>query len=429
MGSLVVDSGEYSLGIDTGFLLDGFTLDSDTKGKLNGPYVLDGTTSYAEVADSVNQIRVSRGRKDIGDQFSAGSMSFTMLDTTGIFNPLDTDSPTYDPANQQPGLAPLRKVYLEREGVRLFTGRVTNYEYNFNGPGELDTISVQCADDFYLISQTQLPVIDVDEELSSVRINTILNAPSVSYPSGAARNISTGTQTLGGHPSGGTDFDIQEGTNTAAYIRLIQEAEQGRIFISADGVFTSQPRVGNTLSGSVADFHDDGTNIPYDDLSISFGADQVANYVSVQSLDHASTPQIAEDLASQAEYFIQGVNITGSLLVDDPEALILAEYLLEPYPEARYTGVSVAYAMLTEAQRDTLSAVEIGDTITISKTFPSGLGTTTLAQELSVEGIDHEITVGQGDRVRFFTAPTVIVTEFILDSDIDGVLDGPSILG
>ena len=123
------------------------------------------------------------------------------------------------------------------------------------------------------------------------------------------------------------------------------------------------------------------------------------------------------------------MNITGSLLVDDPEALILAEYLLEPYPEARYTGVSVAYAMLTEAQRDTLSAVEIGDTITISKTFPSGLGTTTLAQELSVEGIDHEITVGQGDRVRFFTAPTVIVTEFILDSDIDGVLDGPSILG
>lgn len=429
MGSLVVDSGEYSLGIDTGFLLDAFTLDDAVKGVLDGPYVLDGTTSYAEVADSVNQIRVSRGRKDIGDQFSAGSMSFTMLDTTGIFNPLDTDSPTYDPANQQPGLAPLRKVYLEREGVRLFTGRVTNYEYNFNGPGELDTVSVQCADDFYLISQTQLPVIDVDEELSSVRINTILDAPSVSYPSGAARNISTGTQTLGGHPSGGTDFDIQEGTNTAAYIRLIQEAEQGRIFISSDGVFTSQPRIGNTLSGSVADFHDDGTNIPYDDLSISFGADQVANYVSVQTLYSSSTPQIAEDLASQAEYFIQGINITGSLLVDEPEALILAEYLLEPYPEARYTGVSVAYAMLTEAQRDTLTAVEIGDTITISKTFPSGAGTTTLAQELSVEGIDHEITVSQGDRIRFFTAPTVIVTEFILDSDIDGVLDGPSILG
>lgn len=429
MGSLVVDSGEYSLGIDTGFLLDAFTLDDATKGVLDGPYVLDGTTTYAEVADSINQIRITRGRKDIGDQFSAGSMSFTMLDTTGIFNPLDTDSPTYDPANQQPGLAPLRKVYLEREGVRLFTGRVTNYEYNFNGPGELDTVSVQCADDFYLISQTQLPVIDVDEQLSSARLNAILNEPSVAYPSGSARNISTGTQTLGGHPSGGHDYDTQEGTNTAAYIRLIQEAEQGRIFISADGVFTAQPRVGNTLSGSVADFHDDGTNTPYDDLSISFGADEVTNYVSVQTLKNSSTPQIAEDTASQAEYFIQGVSITGSLLVSDAAALTLAEYLLEPYPEPRYTGVSVAYAMLTEAQRDTLSAVEIGDTITISKTFPSGLGTTTLAQELSVEGIEHEITVSQGDRVRFYTAPTVIVTEFILDSDIDGVLDGPSILG
>ena len=429
MGSLVVDSGEYSLGIDTGFLVDAFTLDDATKGVLDGPYVLDGTTTYAEVADSINQIRITRGRKDIGDQFSAGSMSFTMLDTTGIFNPLDTDSPTYDPSNQQPGLAPLRKVYLEREGVRLFTGRVTNYEYNFNGPGELDTVSVQCADDFYLISQTQLPVIDVDEQLSSARLNAILNEPSVNYPSGAARNISTGTQTLGGHPSGGHDYDTQEGTNTAAYIRLIQEAEQGRIFISADGVFTAQPRVGNTLSGSVADFHDDGTETPYDDLSINFGADQVTNYVSVQTLKHSSTPQIAEDTASQAEYFIQGVSITGSLLVSDAAALTLAEYLLEPYPEPRYTGVSVAYAMLTEGQRDTLTAVEIGDTITISKTFPSGLGTTTLAQELSVEGIEHEITVSQGDRIRFYTAPTVIVTEFILDSDIDGVLDGPSILG
>jgi hypothetical protein len=432
MGSLVIESGEYSLGIDTGFVIDAFTLDDAIKGVLDGPYVLDGTTTYAEVADSVNQIRISRGRKDIGDQFSAGSMSFTMLDTTGIFNPLDTDSPTYDPANQQPGLAPLRKVYLEREGVRLFTGRVTNYEYNFNGPGELDTVSVQCADDFYLISQTQLPEVHIDQELSSARINAILDEPSVNYPSGAARNISTGTQTLGGHSGGGGgghEYDTQEGTNTAAYIRLIQEAEQGRIFISADGIFTSQPRVGNTLSGSVADFHDDGTNTPYDDLSISFGGDEVTNYASVQTLKNSSTPQIAEDTASQAEYFIQGVNITGSLLSSDAAALVLAEYLLEPYPAPRYTGVSVAYSMLTEAQRDTLSAVEIGDTITISKTFPSGLGTTTLAQELSVEGIDHEITVSQGDRVRFFTAPTVIVTEFILDSDVDGILDGPSILG
>jgi hypothetical protein len=131
MAALIIESGEYSLGIDTGFLVDAFTLDDPVKGQLDGPYVLDGSTSYAEVADSVNRIAISRGRRDIGDQFSAGSMSFTMLDTTGIFNPLDTDSPTFDPANEQPGLAPLREVYLEREGVRLFTGRITNYEYNF----------------------------------------------------------------------------------------------------------------------------------------------------------------------------------------------------------------------------------------------------------------------------------------------------------
>jgi hypothetical protein len=85
--------------------------------------------------------------------------------------------------------------------------------------------------------------------------------------------------------------------------------------------------------------------------------------------------------------------------------------------------------MLTTAQKDTLAAVDIGDTIVIEKTFVSGAGTTQLAQELSVEGIEHVLDLSSGHKVLYFTAPTTIVYELILDDAIYGILDALNVLG
>ena len=107
---------------------------------------------------------------------------------------------------------------------------------------------------------------------------------------------------------------------------------------------------------------------------------------------------------------------------NDAAALTLADYLLNPEPEARYTSLGTNLNMLTTAQRDAVAIVDIGDTITIEKTFASGAGTTELAQELSVEGIEHTITVSGGHAVMYFTAPTTIVYELILNDAIYGKL-------
>ena len=152
-GTAVVASGNYDLEIDTGFLQDAFLLDDAIAGVLdNTTYVLNGTTDFASVLDGVNSISVRRGRRDQGDQFSAGTMSFTMLDTAGIFNPFDTQSPYYDTPLSQPGLAPMRRVRLSRYSALnvkeyLFVGVIVNYDYNF-ALGGLDTVTVFCADDF-----------------------------------------------------------------------------------------------------------------------------------------------------------------------------------------------------------------------------------------------------------------------------------------
>jgi hypothetical protein len=389
-------------------------------------YVLDGTTEFASVINGATGISVFRGRRDIGDQFTAGTMSFDLNDTFtgGIFNPFDTQSPYYDTDQAVPGLAPMRKVVLSREGEELFNGYIVDYSYNFN-LGGLDTVSVACADDFYLLSQTYLNEFNVTEQLASARVAAVLNRPEVNaFMLPGQRSIATSTITLGGAAA----YTIPYGTSVAAYMAKINESVQGRIFCARDGVFTFQDRVGTTLSASVADFHDDGTNIPYDNVGISFEANQVINRAAVQHAG-ASTPEIAEDLTSQATYFIQTTAISDALVHNDAAALALAEYLLVGQPEARYTNVSTLFASLTDAQRDTVAVLEIGNTITIEKSFTSGVTITSLAQELAIEGIQHEIDLSTGHRITLFTSPTTLVFELILDDLVYGTIDTENVLG
>jgi hypothetical protein len=353
-------------------------------------------------------------------------MSFTINDVDGVFNPFDDNSPYYNTPEALPGLAPLRAVELIRyddsdNPEYLYRGRIVNYEYNFSLDG-LDQVIVYCADNFYLLSQTYMDELNVTVETSGERIETVLDLPEVDYPTGAARNIDPGTVDLG-HAAA---YTVPAGTNVLSYLTQInQTAEFGRLFVSRAGVLTFTPRTGTTLSGSVADFHDDGTQIPYDGLGITFEADQVTNRVLIENLGTAV--ETAEDLASQAAFFIQTNSITNSLL-DDTELAAAATYLLDPYPEARYNSVETVFGALTNAQRDTVAIIDINDTITIEKQFVTGNTTMTLAQELSVEGIEHTITL-DGHRVALFTSPTTIVYELILDDLNFGQLDALNVLG
>jgi len=427
MAATIVDSGSYDLLIDTGFLVDAFTLDDPIRGILDDPtYVLNGSTQYASVIEGSTNISVTRGRQDTGDQFTAGSMRFNLLDgyAGGVFNPFNQDSPFFDSSNDQPGLAPMRNVILTREGEELFNGYIVDYMYDF-ALGGLDVVNVTCADRFYVLSQTYMAQYNVSEELANVRIEGVLDLPEVNaFQLPGERNIEASGITLGGADA----YTVANGTSVAAYMAKINESVQGRIFVARDGVFTFQDRIGTTLSASVADFHDNGTQIPYDQVGISFEANQVVNRASVTHAG-ATSPEVAEDLASQATYFIQTTSISDALVHNGTAALDLANYLLVAEPEARYTSVSTPFSTLTDAQRDTVAVIEIGNTITIEKSFNTGNTTTSLAQELAIEGIQHQIDLSTGHRITLFTSPTTIVVELILDDLIYGITDADNVLG
>jgi hypothetical protein len=421
MTAAVIDSGTYKLEIDTGWDSSSFVLDSATKGILDDPtYPLGPTTEYADVTDGVLNVHIFRGRKDIGDQFTAGTMSFTLNDqiSYGAFNPFNTDSPTYDPANNQPGIAPMRKVRFYRYDAlnvaeSLFQGYIVSYDYQFSLDNN-DTVSVGCIDLQYTLSQTELDEWNVTEQLSSDRVVAMLALPEVNAFQGVGQqSIETGVATLGGS----APFTVSQGTNVNGYLTNILDAEQGRAFVDRSGIFTFQKRISTTLAGAVVDFGDnDPAHTPYDSVSINFGADKVVNRASVTHLGSNST-QTAEDLASQAEYLIQSVSYNDSLVHDNASALTLAEYLLQPQPSAVLTSVSTPFQTLSEAERDTVAIVEIGNTISIEKTIQTSETTTSvIAQESFVEGVEHTITYASPHRVTFYTTPTTIYQLFILDS-------------
>jgi hypothetical protein len=415
----VVQSGSYLLELDTGFQVDAFVLNDSLKGVLNNTeYVLDGTTQFADITEFTTLVAYSRGRRKTDYQFGAGTLTFTMRDETGILGPYDTSSPYYDPANSQPGLAPMRKIRLSRNTEYLFVGYVTSYEYEFAMAGP-NSVSVNCSDDFYLLAQTQLDEYNVTAQTSGQRITSVLALPEVSY--GGTTAIDPGTVDLG-HASA---YTVPAGTNTLAYLNQINQAEQGRLFMSRDGVLTFQPRIGTTLSAPIISFKDDSTGAKYQDLSVEFDADNVVNRAYVRALN--GDDAIDSDAGSIAKYFTQSTSITNSLLHTTGDVAALAEYLLEPEPQPRYTSVTTWFGSLTSLQRDAVATVDIGDTISIEKTIP-GLGTQ-LGEELAIEGIQAIIDFNRGHTVTYYTSPTTIVFELILDDAVYGIIDSTNVLG
>jgi hypothetical protein len=408
---------------------DAFTLDDDLKGELdNTEYVLDGVSQYAEVMDGTIALTAKRGRANTGDQFGYGTMNFTLNDTfaDGVFNPFDTTSPYFDPANDQPGLAPLRQVRFSRYdslNVKkyLWVGYIVNYDYTFT-LGGLDTVTVNCADFSYQLGQTFLAEWNVTEQLSSERFDDMLDLPEVAYT--GTRSIETGVATLGGAAA----WTVTNGTSVAGYANKINEAEQGRIFVDREGTITFQKRLGTTLGVPIAEFHDDNTNIGYSAIDISFQADTVVNRASIQHAGAAS-PQVAEDLVSQAAYLVQTQSITDSLLHNDAAALTLAEYLISPDPEARFNFLGTEFPGTPALDQDILALLDVGDLINIQKSITTSAGPTQFAQDLTIEGLEHRLTLSAGHAVTYFTSPTTIVYELILNDLVYGTLDEENVLG
>lgn len=412
--------------MELGFAVNKFTLDDTTLGKLDGIGKLDGALEGIDVTEYVTDIGTNRGRPDQLQNFTAGTATIVLKNFDRRFDPTNESSPYWDAVEGRSGVTPRRKVTISSGGTEIFVGRITDIDIGYEPVPSTNTqensfVTITAADDFVLLANTYTEAaITPSEELSGARVTAILDLPEVNYP--ATRNIDTGVAVLGG----GATFDIPANTNVLSYLNQVATAEQGYFFVAADGNLTFTDRISASFATIAAEFKDDGTELPYRALSIVYGQEFLYNKVVCSIVN--GTEQVANDAASQADFGISTLNLSNLLLSTDAAALVLAQDLLDKYavPEFRFDRITSLYNSLSAGQRSTITSLEIGQTIQITRNFVTG-SPAQVVKQYTIEGIRHKMTANQHD-IEFMLSPTTLLYELILDDVVYGVLDSTNAL-
>ena len=404
---------------ELGFIVSEFLLDSST---LNGPDVLDGTLEGLDISPYVQAATISRGRQDQFAGFGAGTLSLSLLNNDRRFDPLNQDSPYYDPTAGRSGVVPRRTVTVIADGQTLFVGKIVDVDVAYE-PGsagqDLSTATITCADDFQILANTATEAaLTPTQELSGARVSYILDLPEISYPL-ASRDINAGTATLGA-------FTISENTNALTYLQRVAEAEQGLCFMARDGKLTFRDRGTTAFANPVETFSDDGGGFPYQTLSIRYGSEILFNKTVVTT--QGGTPQVADDAASQAEFGIQTLTLSDTLLASDPQALTLATQLVQQYaePEYRFDALTAILNDKVTADREDILSLELGDQVSVTRTFATGspLQVTDVYQ---IQAIRQALSPSS-HTVEFGLAWVKLVYQFLLDDAEFGILDADNAL-
>jgi hypothetical protein len=416
---------EITVLMELGFPVNIFTLDSAEDGVLDED-IFGGTLVGDDVSQFCQEISISRGRSDQLQNFNAGTCTVRLLNRDRRFDPINESSPYWDVSTGKSGVTPRRKVTIFSDGVQLFTGRITDIDVSYepnnpNATSENSYVTITAADDFVLLANTFTEnAITPSQELSGTRVTSILDLPEVNYP--ATRDIDAGAATLGG----GATFDIEANSNVLTYLQSVATSEQGYFFVAADGDLTFTDRIAASFTAPSAYFSDAGTDIPYTSLSVMYGQEFLYNKVVCQV--EGGTDQIANDVASQTEYGISTLSLSGLLLVDDAAALTLATDLLDRYklPEYRFDKLQTIYNPLNSTKQQTLTAVDIADVVSITRTYTTGTPAS-VTKEYSIENIRHVITPSS-HTVEFGLAVADLVYPFTLDDATLGVMDSTNAL-
>ena len=387
-----------------------FTLDDAVKGQLDdAPFGLAGDILEDVTAD-VRNITVRRGRSRELERYQAGAATVV----------LDNKGRKYDPAAGTAitpygaSMRPRKAVQIVSNGLPVFSGVVDDWDLVYALEGN-HIASVKMTDGFVFLAQQEIQPHATTIQTSGARIEDILDRSEIDWPTGR-RNIDTGTITLQADAIGGTADP--KPVNALQYLQKVDEAEQGALFIGTDGRLTFRSRAALQVLTDVK-FADDGTGVPYTNITAAYGSEELRNRVSVSRLNGGTAT--AQGTASIAAYGPIDFEIRDSLLETDTQAQSLADDIIARYAEPllRVNGIEVIMNSLTTAQQNQVLGLELGSLVQVVYT-PSGIGDA-IDQFVTLDSVEHSIGAFE-HRVRLSfsqgEAPALV-----LDSLTFGILD------
>lgn len=380
-----------------------FQLNNATYGKLDTGTL--GGLAFADLTQYVQAVNIRRGRNRQLDQFNAGTATVTFWNESRVLDPLNTASPYY------PYVLPRCPIIIKANGTTIYSGLVTDWNLDYDLANK-DIMECACTDAFTVLANQNLNAFTPSAELSSARVNTILDRPEVLYQ--GPRSITTGSSTLGA-------FAVSQDTNVLSYLQSVAQSEQGYLYMSQNGTLTFKGRttVLNPVSG--ATFNTDGTGLPYQTLINQYGDELLYNYIVTQS--PAGAAQTNSDATSIALY--QSQNLTYSDLLNSTTADVnsLGAYLLGKFknPILRFTGLTTQLSALSTANQNICLSLDLTDIANVTKTFATG-SPASVSQTLIVSGVAHQILPGSHN-VTYTFESTDGNQYLTLDNTIFGTLN------
>ena len=362
-------------------LLGGFTLDDSIAGVLDNTEFRLGGIVFTDISDKMITIRTTRGKNRDLDVFDTGRTTIRLNNDDRAFDP------NYSASPYAGNIIPRRPIRITTDGVRMFTGSIDDWNFDYN-PGGGSLAEIVASDDFTLIARQQLTPGTATPELTGDRVTAVLDMETVNW-SADRRNIDPGHSELGNDVFAGNVLD---------YLQIVERSEQGQLFIAKNGDLTFRDRLDATpKSGSIATFADDGTGVPYTHVNVNYGTELLFNQATVTSSVGSST---STNQFSQTQYGITSTEL--DTLVDSQAQLDnIADFTVQKYaePEYRFAGVSMNLDTMSAPNLASVLALELGD-IALIKFTPNSIGDPILqygqiiSLDNSIEGQRHDITIG-----------------------------------
>jgi hypothetical protein len=221
----------------------------------------------------------------------------------------------------------------------------------------------------------------------------------------AKRLVSVGNANIG------ADLITANTTKALDYLNKVSLSEPGALYIKADGNLVFRDRSDlQDASGSVL-FGTGG--IPFSDIEVQFGIEEMANQIEVNYLGGSVT---VSDTVSIEAYgtFDQSYD---TLLDDLIDAENLAAWQIDLYsqPQYRVEKISILLHGLEIADQQTVLGLELGDVVTVTWT-PNNVGDP-LTQITIIDAIEYAGT------------PSGRSVSFKLSQTFSGFIIGSSFLG
>lgn len=377
-------------------------LDDPVSGKLDDPDWTLGGTIFYDITDRVKAFSISRGRSALFSQFPAGKAVVEFNNHDRAFDPLYPSSPFYG------NIIPNREIRISSGTVVQFTGWIDDWNLAYAPSG--DSVAEALATDATgLLAKRALSAGTPTVQTSGERINAILDSADVAW-AGGLRNIETGAAEL-------SDYPIDEGANALNYLQQVAKTEPGNLFIGKDGKVTFQDRTTAPTTASL--FYLGGTGIPFANLEVIYGNEQLYNEIVVSRLGGGTA--VATDSDSIGEYGILNLTESDLLFSTDSQLVDLAVNYAVQYsqPEYRFNSVELRLHKLTLAQQETLHELEIGSVCKIEFT-PNNIGDA-IVRYAEVIRIEHTVTTEEHTMMLGFRS--LDYASLVLDDAEFGKLD------